>query len=316
MMAPSSRTLIGLTLAGLLAGACSKFEVTASGVAIQLPTVVANTPSDYDQLHNVVSYGPGLLSGGVPMGRAGLDALADMGVKTIVSVDGAMPDAEYAEELGMRYVHLPISYDEVPEQRRRELAQVLTVFEKPVYMHCHHGRHRSAAALGSAAVTAGLMSYDQVEARMRVSGTSPNYPGLWKSVRECEPLPAAELVADPETFPRVSEVSGLIATMAELDIVYDNLKALRKADWSVPDEHPDLVPGNESSRMHRLFALLVDDPDSKKLPADYQEQLQQAIADTEALDAAVAAGDVVRATELLAVVKKGCNSCHADYRDR
>ena len=77
-----------------------------------------------------------------------------------------------------------------------------------------------------------------------------------------------------------------------------------------------LLDGYALHGRDELVALLVDDPDSQELPADYQEQLKQAITDTEALDAAVAAGDRQKATELLATVKKGCNTCHADYRNR
>ena len=36
--------------------------------------------------------------------------IADMGVKTILSVDGKIPDAEEAAKYGIRYVHVPIRY--------------------------------------------------------------------------------------------------------------------------------------------------------------------------------------------------------------
>ena len=44
--------------------------------------------------------------------------LADMGVKTILSVDGKTPDVEAAKKLGMRYVHVPIQYRGITESER------------------------------------------------------------------------------------------------------------------------------------------------------------------------------------------------------
>ena len=280
------------------------------------PTVMATTPIDFPGLLNVVTYAEGVMSGAQPEDLTGLESLAALGVRTIVSVDGGTPNVEAAERLGMRYVHLPISYDEVPIERQREFAQVLAHFDAPIYMHCLHGRHRSAAALGSALIAAGRLDYAAVEARMQVSGTSLYYPGLWASLRECEPLDGDALRADPATFPRVSEVTGLVATMAELDTIFDNLQDARAARWTFSEAHPDLVAASESKRLVTLFEGLVDDPDSTRLPQHYQDQLLQAIGIGRQLDEAVRSNAVERATERLAALERSCKTCHTDYRDR
>ena len=74
---------------------------------VQLPTASAE---EGPGLHNVYHLSDSIISGSEPAGRAAFEELAAMGVKTILSVDGAVPDAETASELGMRYVHVPIQY--------------------------------------------------------------------------------------------------------------------------------------------------------------------------------------------------------------
>jgi len=54
-------------------------------------------------LPNAVRVHAKVISGGLPA----LEELRSLGVKTVVSVDGALPDLASAEKCGLRYVHLP-----------------------------------------------------------------------------------------------------------------------------------------------------------------------------------------------------------------
>lgn len=314
---PSSRPFPILMSAALaLLAACQQSASSAPAAgAMAAPPPAATTVVQMPGLHNVVTYAPDVVCGGVPEGEEGLRTLAAMGIKTIVSVDGATPDVATAAKLGMRYVHLPISYDTVTPERQKQLAQAISSVSGPVYMHCHHGKHRSAAALGSALVLAGKLTPDQAQARMKVSGTAPEYKGLWKAVGEAQPVDAAQLRVDPDTLPSISKVSGMVATMAEVDLVFDLVKQAQKAKWSPPKDHPDLVPTKETRRLYDLLAGLENDPDSQKLPADYQAMLDDEIERTRALDAAVRSGDAALADTLFETIGKGCKACHAKYRD-
>lgn len=305
-----------LTSIGLVFVACQQSAVHGrADAAMTAPAVGADKPVQLPGVHNIVSYAPGLVCGGVPEGEEGLHTLAAMGIKTIVSVDGATPDVPGAEKLGIRYVHLPISYDTVTPARQKELAQAISSVEGPVYLHCHHGKHRSAAALGSALVLAGKLTPAQAEERMKVSGTAKEYTGLWKAVAEARPLDASQLKIDPKTLPSISKVTGMVATMSEIDLVFDLVKQAGKAKWSAPAEHPDLVATKETARLASLFAQLENDPDSKKLPADYQEKLRHGIETARGLDAAAQKGDAATADKLLEALGKSCKECHAKYRD-
>src|SRR5262245_14552856 len=46
---------------------------------------------------------PKVISGGLPEGDAAFQELADLGVKTVISVDGARPDVATAKKYGLRY---------------------------------------------------------------------------------------------------------------------------------------------------------------------------------------------------------------------
>jgi hypothetical protein len=67
-------------------------ENQAPAARVQPPALVDDRPRDYPGLHNVVAYHDGFYSGSVPEGDAGFDTIAGMGVRTIISVDGAEPD--------------------------------------------------------------------------------------------------------------------------------------------------------------------------------------------------------------------------------
>ena len=60
--------------------------------------------------------------------------------------------------------------------------------EGPVYVHCHHGKHRSAGAAGTVAVSLGWLTAEKAIERMKVSGTAPNYTGLYQCTAEAMPL--------------------------------------------------------------------------------------------------------------------------------
>ncbi|HIE72390.1 MAG TPA: hypothetical protein EYP98_20725, partial [Planctomycetes bacterium] len=205
--------------------------VAIATVEIVTPTTTAKKARNLPGLHNVVTYADELLCGGVPEGEQGFAALATLGVKTVISVDGATPDLVHATAHGLRYVHLPISYDTVSSERQLQLAQAIRNVQRPIYVHCHHGKHRRGAALATALVCAGEMSVAEVSERMGVSGTAASYTGLWQAVRAAQPMSPAQLQADPASFPSVTVVTGLVATMAEMDQIIDLVRQSHQARW-------------------------------------------------------------------------------------
>src|SRR4051812_22126541 len=64
-------------------------------------------------LHNIFRVTPSVYSGSSREGDDGFRSLRRLGVRTVLSVDGARPEVERARKHGLRYVHLPIGYDGV-----------------------------------------------------------------------------------------------------------------------------------------------------------------------------------------------------------
>jgi protein tyrosine phosphatase (PTP) superfamily phosphohydrolase (DUF442 family) len=96
-------------------------------------------------LHNVYRITDKLMSGSSPDVDAGFKSLKELGVKTVISVDGAKPDIVHAHKYGLRYVHIPFGYDGIPRQQVLRLARAVRDLPGPIYIHCHHGVHRGPA---------------------------------------------------------------------------------------------------------------------------------------------------------------------------
>ena len=97
-------------------------------------------------VHNFYLLGTNVYSGSTPEGDAGFKALAELGVKTIISVDGAQPDVIRAKKFGIRYVHLPHGYSGISTNLQHQLAKAASELDGPYYVHCHHGKHRGPTA--------------------------------------------------------------------------------------------------------------------------------------------------------------------------
>ena len=224
------------------------------------PTERATTSPEIGSLPNLVEYDPQVLVGGVPGGEAAFERLARAGVKTIVSVDGAIPDLESARRWGMRYVHLPIGYQGIDPARRVELARAVMDGRGAgvVYVHCHHGKHRCAAAAATALVGLGDLKPQEGEALMRRSGTSPHYPGLYRVVRESVVLDAAAIAAVATPQAEVERPSGIVESMIGAEEALGRLETFVGAGWRVPENHPDLQPVVDASIITDSMRLMLE----------------------------------------------------------
>lgn len=286
---------------------------------IAIPEPSETSPREYAGIHNAVAYHPGFVSGSVPEGDAGLDTLAAMGVRTIISVDGAEPEVEKARARGMRYIHLPIGYNGFDERRRLELTRATrdAMAHGPVYIHCHHGKHRSAGAAAAIGVGLGWLSPEEGVARMKVSGTAANYTGLYACAASATPLDASTIDGVPPEFPSVSKPSGIVRGMVEIDEAFEHLKSIEKAGWAVPSDHPDLVPAAEAGRLADLYRSLLDLPNTKRRPADFAALMNRAHSEAQTLEGLLVSGekDTAKLSAAMKFVAASCKDCHAKHRD-
>lgn len=286
-------------------------------VAVILPDVKSDLPAQLPGLPNVVAYAEGLYSGGAPEGDEGFRTLRDMGIRTILSVDGAQPDVEAAKSRGMRYVHLPIGYNGMDRDRTLEISRAVKELPGPIYIHCHHGKHRAAGATGAVAVTLGYMTNAEATQRMHVSGTSPHYVGLYQCVAVASAASNEEIFAAANTFPERWLTTGLVQSMVEIDDTFEHLKRIQSAGWQTPAAHPDLVPAAEAGRLTDLFRNLRDDARCQSKPAEFMEWMLAASRDTAQLEAELVAStpSIEHLDRQWARLTESCTHCHAKYRD-
>jgi cytochrome c556 len=271
-----------------------------------------------EHLPNAWQITENVISGGLPDGDAAFQQLAELGVQTVISVDGMKPDAAAARKHGLRYVHLPHGYDGVPEERAQELAKAVRDLPGPIYIHCHHGKHRSPSAAAVACVGAGVLDRSLAETVLKTAGTSENYQGLYASARSAEPFDAALLDALQAEFPEASAVPPLAEAMVALEHTHDHLKQIAAAGWQTPAGHPDLDPTHEALLLREHFAELLRMDEVTQQPEAFRQSLRESETAAQALENALRASPVSAeaAQSSLDRVGQRCAACHQEYRDQ
>jgi protein tyrosine phosphatase (PTP) superfamily phosphohydrolase (DUF442 family) len=303
----------GLT-ALLLLSAC-RTDRAAQAVTSDDAAPAEAAAREYPGLHNVIVFADGLINGSAPHGEAGFDSLEELGIKSIICVDGAHPDVAAAEQRGMRYVHVPIKYDGITHLEQLWLIRAIRELPKPIYIHCFHGRHRSPAAAACALVSLGRLTPDEGRVLLTAAGTSPKYAGLYAAVEDAAPVAVDALDQLSGELPTQAPVSGLAAAMAAIARTWDHLRQLRDADWQTLPDHPDLHPRNESRIMAQLFAQLVERPELAQRTADYQRWMRHAAESSRGLALSLEQGRKVAAHQHMAELGRSCTECHALFRN-
>lgn len=273
-------------------------------------------------LPNAIRVYAGLISGGKPGSTSGFQSLAKLGVKTIVSVDGIEPDVAAANALGMRYVHLPVGYRKISAERARELAHVLLTLEDPVYIHCHHGRHRGPTAAAVGCVTAGLMSNQLAVALLRDAGTSPSYHGLFRSAKEARQVTKTVLLNMSPELPQKAEVGTLVEVMVHLDeelvsiqsVLATTSDSLKVSQIESLLEDSTLLADEFKELLRHQFGEGFDDGfrDSLRLSRNSAERLAELVVQSRGT---VFEGWRSKANGYVKAISRQCTSCHKTYRN-
>ena len=286
-------------------------------------TCGAFPPLNEPTLHNGYKVTDKVLSGAAPQGEASFKALAGMGVKTIISVDGAKPDAATARKYGLRYVHLPIGYDDVTAEEGKAIARAIDELPGPIYIHCHHGRHRSAAALAVACVMNGRLRPGQAESVLKTFGTGENYKGLWASALAATPLEPAELAAVKVEYRQAAPVPPMAEAMIQIDQNLERLKLSEEAGWRPIAAHPDVDPPHEALQLMERLRELGRTHDVRSRPERFRKLLTEGEAGAQALHESLVGWSRANYTGVapaaaataMKAVNSSCTSCHKSFRD-
>jgi protein tyrosine phosphatase (PTP) superfamily phosphohydrolase (DUF442 family) len=263
-------------------------------------------PTEMAGLHNLLRVRDDLWSGSSPEGDDGFRSLRELGIRTVVSVDGATPDVNRARAYGIRYVHLPLGYGGVTREQAVRLAKAAAALPGPVYVHCHHGKHRgpTAAALMCQSRIDGW-SADEAHAFLVTAGTDPRYEGLYAAVREFRPPSAEELAGETADFPEVAEVGGLAARMVEVQDAWDRLK-----------QAPFGARAGLAVQLVEHYREAARLPEVRARPDTFLSLLAEAERGARELESAIRSGDIARWAAAADRSARQCAACHRDYRDR
>ncbi len=281
-----------------------------------------------EHLPNVVRVHPQILSGGLPASNEAFRELHSRGIKTIISVDGMTPDVETARKYGLRYVHLPHGYDGIPAERVQELAKAVRELPAPIYIHCHHGQHRSAAAASVACVASGLIPSSQSLNVLELAGTSPHYRGLYESVRQVQPFEATQLRELKVEFKEKVEIPPMAQAMVDIERTHHHLQLIAASDWQSPPAHPDLDPAHEALLLKEHFAELLRTDSVQEQPEEFRMLLEESARASQALEHALrqqidtASDSNLSDSKSLESIHRlsdniatRCTACHQQFRD-
>ena len=295
-----------------------------AGARRELP---ATEPQELHGLHHVFQLSDSIWSGAEPDSEAAYAQLQQMGVKTVLSVDGKVPDAAVAARYGLRYVHVPIQYKGMSEEQLLQIGKTFRELDGPFYVHCFHGVHRGPAAAAVGRVLLDGADREQGLAEMRQwCGTSAKYEGLYGLVASGELPDAAATAAYEWDFPAATPLDGVAGLMVEITRPFDRLEDFKIRGWQVNPDHPDLDPVNEAAilaglldRVHELDTLA----DDAAVAAEFRERfaamrehghvLERTFRDARAAGTPEAWG---AAGEAFDALDADCTSCHRAHRNR
>ncbi|MBL8818207.1 MAG: hypothetical protein JNL58_19425 [Planctomyces sp.] len=287
---------LGLGFAILFGSAVGSDDKPSSAIVIE-------KVGDVGGIHNVFQLGSRVLSGSGPSTADDFRALKERGVSIIVSVDGTPPAVALAREAGMKYVHVPLSYDSISREEQLALARVLQEYPKEkIFFHCQHGKHRGPAAAATACQINKLMTAADVRSYLKVAGTSPDYIGLWTAAADSPPK------KDDEELPELHESvepPEIVVMMKEIEDQFAKSKA---AAAKTPTSHDAFRQSN--ALLTQLFK------ESARLPSasEIADELSATAAEVTKLNAESPA-NVADATAIMAKIEQRCVKCHATHRN-
>lgn len=333
MHTPRTPAALALGLVGLLA-ACEAdrrsevrdhvpppLVVEESAYAISLEVELDEVePRDGHGLHNVYVLSDAVVSGSEPSGEESFRELQSMGIRTILSVDGKVPNQELAERYGMTYVHVPIQYRSITDDELLRIAKTFREKETPIYVHCFHGKHRGPAAAEVGRLVIDGISREEALAEMHRGGTSKSYEGLYRVIAEGRIPTADQTESYAWSFPAAHAFEGFRQAMVEVSRIENHLELLSFNAWTPSAEHPDVDAVNEAVRLVSALQRSIEVDQVQERPADFQGWMDDAVnASVELRDALQAwrsgSGTEDAIDDAYEALSTSCTSCHAAYRN-
>lgn len=285
---------------------------------ITLPKV---KPEEAPGLHNIFKLSKNIISGSEPHGEEAIKKISEMGVKTILSVDGKVPDAELAAKYGMKYVHVPIQYKGITDEELTQISKTFREQQGPFFVHCFHGKHRGPAAAEIGRLVLDGIPRGEAIAEMRQwCGTAASYEGLYKTIAVGSIPSEGQTRSYDWNFPSAQPLTGIGQAMTIISRADDNLKDLSKHQWQAYAEHPDADALNEAIKLASALERANQLVEVAKQPENYRKWMADSATQSVTLrdtlknlrEGKAKTEDVDNAYKALS---KTCSACHDSYRN-
>jgi protein tyrosine phosphatase (PTP) superfamily phosphohydrolase (DUF442 family) len=310
-----------ITVLGALRAEDSKYsdpDTAPVDVSKPAPPEVIHPISD-KRLPAAFRFSDKLISGAAPDTDDAFEALQELGVKTIISVDGDFPDEERAEKYGMKYVHLPIPYKEVPKERALELAKAVRDLPGPIFMHCACGKLRSPAAAGVVSVILGSFTKaDAWNALVQAKGPG-NYVRMYQSTQEFDKVDPALLDNLHPQFKAKADVARITTKMDEMYKPWARIDEARRLGWIIPEARKDLKVEDDILKIIDISIEIGKWPEMRKTDAMIKMRAENETELAKFLQTwRKAAGDdrPKELTKSFFQMTKSCDTCHDEYRNK
>jgi hypothetical protein len=316
------KTFLLLLTMGLAVSYRTRADEPTSISNIKSSAAIGPVARKVEGIDNFFQLSDRIYSGAAPEGDAAFEALQILGVKTLITVDGTKPNIELAHKFGLHYVHLRHGYNGISTTVQAQLIKAAQTVPGPIFIHCHHGKHRGPTAAAVVCMGTEGWSPAKAEAWLITAGTATNYTGLFKTVRDFKEPSLDELRNIPTNFPEVATLPGLVDAMVAIDEQWDHLKEIRKADYQTPKKHRDLDGPTEVSILREHFREAQRLPESGERGEVFLQKLktqENNVAVAEKLFLQLksngAAETRIRLDKALDVISQTCAACHQSFRD-
>ena len=264
------------------------------------------TKQKLDTLDGVYKLDDNLYIGPAP-GKKHFSELKSLGIKSLISVDGAVPDLKGAESEEMSYAHVPIRYKGISDAQKLAILAAYEQLPKPVYLHCHHGIHRAPTSAMIILMNQKRRNKQSAIKEMKTIGTGLNYKGLYKTVETFEPIAESD-IKNHKTVPAKATLEDFTEQMAQLDRIFDRLKKYTTQNWKASGDNS---PEHDSLLFRESMTEIVRFNKDKR----FHKELIKMQSDAVELEKEIKLKAFTAASQRVKQLRKDCRSCHEKYRD-
>ena len=290
----------------------------------RLVSMLAPTPPGefpMPPLEKTMRWSAELYCGSAPYDAAGYAALAENGVRTLISVDAGTPNAKLAKAAGLEVVHAPVGFSKI-EADLTTILQVVGAKPPPYYVCCMNGTPRSPAVAAMIWTYLNRGTKAEAKSHLERAGVTATYAGIYASLKALDPKMNVPQRPESEPFPEDAALSVLRGGMKSIVTDWVPLRKWKDGGLKLAQTTDAAAYRLRAENLARFYRELAKVPTTKpRYGDDFIGRLNEGATAADAL-AKMLADDApinnARRDELLKqidLVGNTCSTCHRDYRN-